>query len=109
MANTEQTPFAKRFRGFFPVVIDVETAGFNKETDALLEIAASVLKMYGTGNAVIRRPILTRFLKAYHTAFKAFKAPARDRLITAILLTDRRLILTGGYCGKSSKFKSVTP
>jgi ribonuclease T len=45
MDNTEQTLFAKRFRGFFPVVIDVETAGFNKETDALLEIAASVLKM----------------------------------------------------------------
>ena len=49
MANTEQTPFAKRFRGFFPVVIDVETAGFNKETDALLEIAASVLKMDDEG------------------------------------------------------------
>ena len=43
MANTEQTLFAQRFRGFFPVVIDVETAGFNKETDALLEIAVSIL------------------------------------------------------------------
>ena len=49
MANTEQTLFAKRFRGFFPVVIDVETAGFNKETDALLEIAVSVLKMDDDG------------------------------------------------------------
>ncbi|KPZ64011.1 Ribonuclease T [Pseudoalteromonas sp. P1-16-1b] len=49
MANTEQTLFAQRFRGFFPVVIDVETAGFNKETDALLEIAASVLKMDNEG------------------------------------------------------------
>ena len=49
MENTEQTLFAKRFRGFFPVVIDVETAGFNKETDALLEIAASVLKMDDDG------------------------------------------------------------
>lgn len=45
MAETEQTLFSQRFRGFFPVVIDVETAGFNKDTDALLEIAASVLKM----------------------------------------------------------------
>jgi len=33
MANTEQTLFAKRFRGFFPVVIDVETGGFNKDTE----------------------------------------------------------------------------
>jgi ribonuclease T len=45
MTNSEHTLFAKRFRGFFPVVIDVETAGFNKDTDALLEIAASTLKM----------------------------------------------------------------
>ncbi|KAB7661882.1 ribonuclease T [Plesiomonas shigelloides] len=34
-----------RFRGYFPVVIDVETAGFNAQTDALLEIAAVTLKM----------------------------------------------------------------
>ncbi len=30
----------KRFRGFLPVVVDVETGGFNPSTDALLEIAA---------------------------------------------------------------------
>lgn len=34
-----------RFRGFYPVVIDVETAGFNAQTDALLEIAAITMKM----------------------------------------------------------------
>jgi ribonuclease T len=28
----------ERFRGYYPVVIDVETAGFNPKTDALLEI-----------------------------------------------------------------------
>ncbi len=32
-----------RFRGFLPVVVDVETAGFNSETDALLEVAAVIL------------------------------------------------------------------
>jgi ribonuclease T len=37
--------FAQRFRGYFPVVIDVETAGFNCQTDALLELAASVLHL----------------------------------------------------------------
>jgi ribonuclease T len=31
---------AERFRGFLPVVVDVETGGFNCRTDALLEIAA---------------------------------------------------------------------
>jgi ribonuclease T len=30
----------KRFRGYLPIVIDVETAGFNAQTDALLELAA---------------------------------------------------------------------
>ena len=38
--NNKTTAVAKRFRGFLPVIIDVETAGFNAETDALLEIAA---------------------------------------------------------------------
>lgn len=32
-----------RFRGFFPVIVDVETGGFNCTTDALLEIAAVTL------------------------------------------------------------------
>lgn len=49
MADQEQTLFSQRFRGFFPVVIDVETAGFNKDTDALLEIAATTLKMDDEG------------------------------------------------------------
>ncbi|AAO26909.1 ribonuclease T [Buchnera aphidicola str. Bp (Baizongia pistaciae)] len=35
----------KRFRTFYPVVIDIETAGFNPETDAILEIAIITLKM----------------------------------------------------------------
>lgn len=33
------TVIGQRFRGFLPVVVDVETAGFNAKTDALLEIA----------------------------------------------------------------------
>jgi len=37
--------FAQRFRGYFPVVVDVETAGFNAQTDALLEIAATTLSL----------------------------------------------------------------
>ena len=40
---------AGRFRGFLPVVVDVETGGFNAATDALLEIAAITLRMDETG------------------------------------------------------------
>ena len=43
--NAQLTGLCDRFRGFYPVVIDVETAGFNAKTDALLEIAAVTLKM----------------------------------------------------------------
>lgn len=40
---------ARRFRGFLPVVVDVETAGFDPQTNALLEIAAVFLKVDDTG------------------------------------------------------------
>jgi ribonuclease T len=42
-------PMARRFRGFMPVVIDVECGGFNPNTDALLEIAAVLLEIQGDG------------------------------------------------------------
>lgn len=38
-----------RFRGFLPVVVDVETGGFNPRTDALLEIAAVTIDMDSKG------------------------------------------------------------
>ncbi|GGJ79943.1 ribonuclease T [Pseudomonas matsuisoli] len=38
-------PMARRFRGYLPVVVDVETGGFNAATDALLEIAATTIGM----------------------------------------------------------------
>ncbi len=40
-----QPSLKDRFRGYFPVVVDVETAGFNHQTDALLEICAITLTM----------------------------------------------------------------
>jgi len=36
---------ANRFRGFLPVVVDVETGGFDSKRDALLEIAAVVIDL----------------------------------------------------------------
>lgn len=43
--NAARSDIAKRFRGFLPVVVDVETGGFNANTDALLEIAAVLLNL----------------------------------------------------------------
>lgn len=46
-----------RFRGFLPVVIDVETAGFNQKTDALLEMAASILRVDENGDLYIHETL----------------------------------------------------
>ncbi|MGH8228765.1 MAG: exonuclease domain-containing protein, partial [Steroidobacteraceae bacterium] len=40
---------SRRFRGFLPVVVDVETGGFHASTDALLEIAAVLIDMDSSG------------------------------------------------------------
>jgi ribonuclease T len=50
---------ANRFRGFLPVIIDVETGGFNAKTDALLEIAAVVVRFDADG--LLRRDQTVRY------------------------------------------------
>lgn len=37
------SPMASRFRGYLPVVVDIECGGFNCKTDAILEISAVIL------------------------------------------------------------------
>ncbi|QTF91619.1 ribonuclease T, partial [Halomonas sp. BM-2019] len=49
---TEKPAIKDRFRGYLPVVIDVETAGFNPKTDALLEIAAVIVDFNDDGELV---------------------------------------------------------
>jgi ribonuclease T len=44
-----------RFRGFLPVVVDVETGGFVAATDAVLEIAATIVRMDEDGNLGVHR------------------------------------------------------
>ena len=38
-----------RFRGYLPIVVDIETGGFNASTDAMLEIAATLIEMDDDG------------------------------------------------------------
>jgi ribonuclease T len=42
----------QRFRGFLPVVVDVETGGFSSVTDALLEIAVVLIEFNRDGDLV---------------------------------------------------------
>lgn len=51
MSDSPQ-PIARRFRGFLPVVVDVECGGFNPVTDALLEIAVVLVEVDAAGNLV---------------------------------------------------------
>lgn len=46
------TGISRRFRGFLPVVVDVECGGFNAATDALLEMAVVLLDLDAQGNLV---------------------------------------------------------
>jgi ribonuclease T len=48
---------ADRFRGFLPVVVDVETGGFNPEGDALLEVAACIVRMDDFGRLRVAETI----------------------------------------------------
>jgi ribonuclease T len=46
------TLMSRRFRGFLPVVVDVETGGFDAGADALLEIAAVLIEITAEGTLV---------------------------------------------------------
>jgi ribonuclease T len=57
-ANTT-SPLAKRFRGYLPVVVDVETGGFDWNRHALLEIAAVPIDVDAEGALVLGTPAST--------------------------------------------------
>ncbi len=56
-----------RFRSFLPVVVDVETGGFNARTDALLEIAAVLLEL-DDGGELRRRETFRYHVKPFEGA-----------------------------------------
>ena len=55
--ENSDTFMAKRFRGFLPVVIDVETGGFDCQKNALLEVAAVILEMDSQGMLQIKESL----------------------------------------------------
>lgn len=50
MATSKSLIMKKRFRGFLPIVIDVETGGARPDTDALLETACVFIEMDEQGH-----------------------------------------------------------
>ena len=60
MSHSSNPPrIAERFRGFLPVVVDVETGGFDSERDALLEICAVPVLMDDEGQVYPSTPVST--------------------------------------------------
>ena len=60
--DTPSTPLDKRFRGFLPVVIDIETAGFDPKKNALLEIAAVIVELNGSNELEITERYTTHVI-----------------------------------------------
>jgi ribonuclease T len=110
LTESEKAPIARRFRGFLPVVVDIETAGFNAKRDALLEIAAVTLDMDEDG-FISRRETIACHVEPFpganldadslaftgidpYNPFRMAK-PERDAL-EIIFRPIRRLIRTSG-------------
>ncbi len=73
MTDETRPVVGQRFRGFLPVVVDVETAGFNSQTDALLEIAAIPIVYDAEGKFVPG--------EAHHAHINPFEGANLDRQI----------------------------
>jgi ribonuclease T len=71
---------ARRFRGYLPVAIDVETGGFLVATDALLEIAAVLIDMEPDGT--LRRGA------TYHFHVKPFEGARLDPISLSVTGID---------------------
>ncbi len=77
------TRISDRFRGFLPVVIDVETGGFNSSTDAILEIAACIICMDDFGRLKIADTIAAEIVP-----FKGSRIEPSSLEFTGIDLDD---------------------
>ncbi len=53
MPDSQTSLMRERFRGFLPVVVDIETGGFNCQTDAVLEMAVTLLAMNSQGEMIV--------------------------------------------------------
>jgi len=60
--STPAIPLNKRFRGYLPVIIDIETAGFNPKKNALLEIAAVIVELNGNADLEITERYTTHVI-----------------------------------------------
>lgn len=60
--DTVDSPMAARFRGYLPVVVDIECGGFNAKTDAILEISAVILTFDDKGDLEVEQTFFQRVI-----------------------------------------------
>lgn len=60
--DTLDSPMAARFRGYLPVVVDIECGGFNAKTDAILEISAVILAFDDKGDLEVEQTFFQRVI-----------------------------------------------
>jgi len=60
--DTLDSPMAARFRGYLPVVVDIECGGFNAKTDAILEISAVILAFDDKGELEVEQTFFQRVI-----------------------------------------------
>ena len=60
--QTMENPLGQRFRGYLPVIIDIETAGFNYKKNPLLEIAAVIVELNDDGELVTTESYSTHII-----------------------------------------------
>ena len=78
---TEATRLAQRFRGYLPVVVDVETGGFNELTDALLQIAAVLIDIDEQG-----RLYCSETISCHVTPFEGANLDPRSMEVNGIVV-----------------------
>ncbi|WP_133859421.1 MULTISPECIES: ribonuclease T [Pseudomonas] len=100
--SDSRIPMARRFRGYLPVVVDVETGGFNAATDALLEIAATTVAMDEDG---VLYPDHTYFFRVEPFAGANIEAAALE--FTGIKLDHPLRMAVGEEQALSEIFKGV--
>lgn len=81
----------ERFRGFLPVVLDIETGGFNPKTDAILQISASLVyfdeqnKLVAGDNIFFHtKPFLGANIEESALSFTKIDLNSKERLEKAV-------------------------
>lgn len=68
--DTPPSPLGNRFRGYLPIIVDIETAGFNAKKNPLLEIAAIIVEPDSQG--------LLQLTESYASNIAPFKGSELD-------------------------------